>query len=530
MTDPLLEQDDANTPLTHEERDPLERHRAHGRELWRTDGTEEGTIMVKDINPTSPSGFQRSSNPHWLTPLGGAVLFAADDDVNGRQLWRSDGTEAGTFMLAEVQPGGFDIGPLSVIGGVAVFPAYDLAHGMELWRSDGTEAGTYLLADIRPGPPSSLSGTGYDHIDDGRTLFFPANDGTHGNELWKTDGTPAGTVLVKDVDPGIASGVTLRAHAFADGALYFLAHEFTDHAALWRSDGTETGTILVKELPSPGFAYTQFVATGSRLFFNTDDGIHGSEPWMSDGTEAGTALLKDIAPGVASSMTSKSSPPYFSEIDGTVYFTADDGAHGVELWRTDGTEAGTGLLQDIRPGPDTSSPVPLSAVDGALLFRADDGGHGPELWHSGVHGLGAAMVEDIAPGPGGSNAGYPFEPTRVGNHIIFVADDGEHGEELWGGWAAILTHQPRRAVHDLRDEMLKVGLPIGLRRVLGRPLDAAAEAIAGSGREAEAISELERFEAQLNRLSQSLLSDEDRLSLLDFATQIVALLEEETGS
>jgi ELWxxDGT repeat protein len=504
----------------------------HGRELWRSDGTPSGTFMVKDIDPTSIGTFPSSSNPFFFAALGDVVLFAADDDDHGRSLWRSDGTEAGTYVVGDIEPGPepSSIGPLTIIGGVAVFPASDNDHGLEEWRSDGTVAGTFLLADIRPGPASSLSGTGYDRADDGETLFFAANDGSHGNELWKTDGTPAGTVLVKDVDPGSPSGVVLRSHAFLDGSLFFLAHEFTDQAALWKSDGTEGGTILVKELHPSGFFYARLMAVGSSLFFNADDGVNGVEPWTSDGTEAGTMLIRDIAPGPASSFSAGARTPYFSESGGTVWFAADDGVHGEELWASDGTAAGTDLVADIRPGPDPSSVVQLSVIDGDLLLRADDGSHGTELWRTGGVSGGAVLVQDIAPGSAGSSAGYPFAPEPLGSRIVLAADDGMHGTELWWGWAAIVTRQPPRAVHDLGGELLKLGLPIGLEHVLEQSLDEASEALARSGGELEAIDALGQFEAQVRRLSRRLISEEDREGLLDFASQIVSLLEEAIGS
>ncbi|HXI04625.1 MAG TPA: ELWxxDGT repeat protein, partial [Candidatus Saccharimonadales bacterium] len=504
----------------------------HGRELWRSDGTEAGTFMVKDIDPTTFNGSPASSDPFFLAALGDVVLFAADDQPHGRALWRSDGTESGTYVVGDMQPGPepSNIGPLTIIGGIAVFPASDIDHGLEMWRSDGTVAGTFLLADIRPGSSSSLSGTGYDHAGDGATLFFAANDGTHGRELWKTDGTPAGTVLVKDVDPGSDSGVVLRSHAFLDGNLYFLANEFTSQAALWKSDGTEAGTVLVKDLHPSGFFYARLMAVGSSLFFNADDGIHGIEPWTSDGTEAGTMLIRDVAPGPASSFPTGGRTPYFSESGWKVWFAADDGVHGEELWSSDGTAAGTNLVEDVFPGPDASSIIQLSVMDGDLLFRADDGSHGTELWRAAGVGGGAMMVQDIAPGSTGSSAGYPFAPERLGSRIVLSADDGVHGTELWWGWAAIVTHQPARAVHDLGDELLKLDLPIGLERVLGRSLDAASVALAGSGGELEAIDALGRFEAQVKRLSPRLVSGEDRAALLDFASQIVSLLEEAIGS
>ena len=187
----------------------------HGKELWRTDGTEDGTFMVKDINPDG------ESYPLCLTALGDEVLFKADDGTHGKELWKSDGTENGTVLLKDIRigEGGSTIGcrynrhtdllgesqGFITFGNSVYFSANngtwtdENRTGSEMWRSDGTSEGTYLVKDLNPGVDSGFQG----HMQVlGNHLYFLGNDnGGNGTELWKTDGTEEGTVLLKDINP-----------------------------------------------------------------------------------------------------------------------------------------------------------------------------------------------------------------------------------------------------------------------------------------------------------------------------------------
>src|SRR5262249_29985762 len=154
----------------------------------------------------------------------------------------------------------------------------------------------------------------------------------------------------------------------------------THQPELWQSDGTAAGTVLVKDIvpgwwgSNPGY----LTNVNGTLMFAADDGRHGVELWRSDGTAAGTALVKD-----RHHRTDGSGPFNLTNVNGTLFFTADDGTGGVELWRSDGTAAGTTLVKDIFPGssidyggyyhPNSSSPDHLTDVNGTLFFTADDG-------------------------------------------------------------------------------------------------------------------------------------------------------------
>jgi ELWxxDGT repeat protein len=537
----------------------------HGVELWRSDGTEAGTVLLKDLNPifrTNPSSTYLLGAAD-IPGMGERMFFGADDGVHGQEAWMSDGTAQGTRRVNEILPGGYDwFGqPIAVRGGALLFTAYDPEHGYELWRSDGTEAGTFLVADINPGSGDGVLST---PVEFQGALFFAADDGVRGWELWKTDGTQAGTVLVADIHPGPAS--YLGPFLAVGDALFFDAQTPASGYELWKSDGTATGTALVKDIvPGDDTSFPfDFVRLGDKLFFLADDGVHGQEPWLSDGTEAGTHLLRDISPG---RRTSQSFLVYATEVGGSLYFGADDGIHGEELWKTDGTEAGTILVKDIVPGHFGSGIDSLTAFDGTLfftatapsgfgnelwrsdgteegtvqvdpgmgriayglsavsaglLFSAWDEDHGFELWRSDGTTRGTVRAQDIRPG---SDSSLPQQFLEMGDRVFFVADDGAGGQEPWVAHTAVLFGRPDRAIQDLTGEVAALHLPKGLATSLQAKLDVAKKDFS-EHRTADAIFHLEVFSRYIDVLSPMWISEQDAGGLLEFASEIVSLLEE----
>lgn len=457
----------------------------HGAELWRSDGTAAGTILVKDINSGSKGGFlNSSSNRAQLTAVDGVLFFQAYAPALGFELWKSDGTAAGTKIVKDIAPGEHSGVPAynsevraANINGALLFAAGNAETGVELWRSDGTPEGTALVKDIRPGADSSNL---RDFTVVGDTLFFRANDGAVGYELWKSDGTAAGTILVKDIFLGSSASLPRALSAsFAslNGLLYFAASSETG-IDLWRSDGTNDGTALVKDLESNTFLAIQelteaggrlYFASGAQLwtsdgttegttsirafsdrtnreireltnfqgqlFFFANDGSTGSELWKSDGTVAGTVLVRDIRPGREGSLGNYASySANFTVVGQTLYFAASVRSSGVELWKTDGTSIGTELVKDIHPGVTSgiySNPALgtlLINIAGTLFFRAKDENTGFELWKSNGLTDGTTLIKEIRSGTADSGV-YSF--TAVGQTIYFAANDGVHGHELW---------------------------------------------------------------------------------------------------
>jgi ELWxxDGT repeat protein len=360
-------------------------------------------MSVSALRPRT--GAPRASSVAVLAlALAGVVLAAA------APAWA-----AGPALVSDINPGasGSNPGEFTTVHGTLFFAADDGTHGFELWKTDGTTGGTAMVKDINPGGDSTPT----ELVNVNGTLFFRADDGAHGSELWKSDGTAAGTTMVKDINSGSAGSTPLHLTTVG-GTLFFSADDGVAGRELWRSDGTAAGTTMVKDI-NPGATSnpTDLVNAGGTLFFHADDGVHGDELWRSDGTAAGTALVKDINPGGGSSNISEP-----TDVNGTLFFSAFDG-NAFGLWKSDGTPAGTTLVKFVG-----SVPEDLTNVGGTLFFSADDGNNGRELWKSDGTDTGTVLVKDINPGAAASE---PAALTDFNGTLFFQANDGTSGVELW---------------------------------------------------------------------------------------------------
>ncbi|NVI97486.1 hypothetical protein HV824_05035 [Myxococcus sp. AM009] len=448
--------------------------------------------LLKDIYPPPedpvPGPFGGTA-PTDLTSFRGRLFFAAFDLEAGQgALWRSEGTTASTVPVKHL----VDVpGRLTVVGKKLFFTGgFSEAHGAELWVSDGTTAGTRLIKNLRPDSGHTLLG---DFIAVGDTLFFfrmvrPDIIASGNLELWRSNGTSAGTVRVKDLGPeGDLNGPLDLASV---GNRLFMSLGRTETGTeLWVSDGTSAGTHLVKDiLPGTESSFPRHLtAAAGVLYFSADDGEHGRELWRSDGTARGTELVEDTRPGPEGSEAQpitvfkkrlyfaaftpgytvtelrKLDPdpschprsnrvatipnPYanipreffifvssFTATDRKLYFTLfyDVGSPtpaDVQLWRTDGTRNGTKLLyQPLIVSPDLRVPTPVPTNDGRVVLYAYDTAHGHEPWVSNGQPGGTRLLQDILPGPASS---YPQDLLRAGDFIYFTAQDAVHGREIW---------------------------------------------------------------------------------------------------
>jgi ELWxxDGT repeat protein len=447
---------------------------AHGRQLWKSDGTAGGTVMLTDV----PGG----ADPAGLAVADGELFFSAQDRAHGRELWKSDGTAAGTGLVADIVPGPAGSDPQDITYAIGqqdngtpaqvlvYFSAWDPAAGRQLWKSDGTAAGTVMISDVNPGPaglgPADISAL------TGTTAMFSGDDGVHGREPWVTDGTAAGTAMYEELNPGPASSDPTEIIAsennigiFAQFPLwYFSANDGTHSRELFLAypdsppaDVYDINPGAASSDPGPFVSVVEetglVAATGATDGRELYDLQLPPPPPFIVGQQPGTAtLVPGVAPGEGSNPvlgptgligTTPFPLPYTRN-----YFAGDDGPHGRALWQVDEsvlvtpgesttysyTISGVRLVSAAASGPAGFVNVggsynPGGGQSGATeVFSASDAAHGRELWTSDGWPTNTAQAADISPGPGSSD---PADITVIGQTAYFTAYDPAHGRELW---------------------------------------------------------------------------------------------------
>ncbi len=410
--------------------------------LWRTDGTSEGTIMLSFNNLNIGGKF------HKKTVANGFLFFGATDPIHGYELFKSDGTVEGTYMVKDifVGPNSSMVSELFAFNGNVYFKAKDSWDNMELWKSDGTAEGTVMVQDIRPGQYGSVDNTSNGETGNcfailNNELFFSAWDGNSAfsHDLWKTDGEVVSRVKTSSTGK---FGVYPQNLITFNGNVYYAAYTLEggnnyEGVELYMSDGTDEGTHLVKNINPTKYQDSypdNFTIVNNTLFFAANDGINGKELWKTDGTEEGTVLVKDIYPGSPGSMISPLVP--FVSFNNNLYFSAlyKEGAisYGGELMKSDGTNDGTVLVKDIYPGAENSYPNYFCAVDGDLFFSATNT-LGTELWKTSATNAVTSLVKDINTNKAQIMApsSFPFSLVNLGGILYFSASNGLSGSELW---------------------------------------------------------------------------------------------------
>ena len=447
-----------------------------GAELFRTDGTKAGTVLVRDINPNGGSA------PSNLTNFNGTLYFTASDDVHGNELYQSDGTAAGTKRVADLYPGTGSASPanLTVVGGALYFTAYDGSgsYVASVWRTDGTAAGTAkvhlpgtavtltrgtglasangkLLLSAVPSTnasPAASDGTFYSVTGTlatavagapggviksvafgGAAYFTPlaysVNGSTAAGDLWRSDGTAAGTYRVKAFD-GVRNNydyASTQSFVASGDRLYFGVTDGDDTTDLWRTDGTAAGTV---RLTDSGTAWTGAIAVGKRsVLFVDKTAAAGEEPWVSDGTAAGTKLLKDLAPGTDNGAAIFGGGQTVAG-GRLVFATAARLADPTQVWTTDGTAAGTTLVKTLNDVPYAT--LVQGTVNGVALLQSVYSVGNGDLYRSDGTAAGTYRIGATLPADGSSvSRGNSQQFVAVGDTVYFDASDGTHGVELY---------------------------------------------------------------------------------------------------
>lgn len=444
----------------------------HRNGLWRTDGTEAGTVFLAAF-PNPPGGFLAMGTK--------GVLFGGITDDHGMEPWFTKGTPESTHMLRDIWPEGESSDPgdpayLEVPShperSRAFFRATHPDYGEELWETDGTPEGTKLFKDLVPGPGSSSpqvltafpnriylrcktdalgeelwalspgdmwqlynvldinpgykSSSPYSFVQSGynEALVFSAED-ERGEELWVSQGSGHSTRMLMDIQEGEGSSEPHGSVKIGQ-LIAFTAYDPIHGSELWFTDGDANTRLLCDiysdDSENPSSSPEELTPLGDLMLFTADDIEHGIEPWVTNGEASGTLLLMDIYPGSIGSQ-----PTELTVVGDVVYFAAEAPGTGVELYVSDGTPAGTGLLRDIAPGQASSAPKYLTAWKGYLFFSASRTIEGEEPWIVRP-GRKADILRNIRADGLSSN---PRDFTPWKDHVYFLANDGIHGEELW---------------------------------------------------------------------------------------------------
>ena len=426
---------------------------ATGIEVYITDGTSAGTKLVRDINAGAVSSAPDGST----VIFNGFLYFTAVTALQGRELWRTDGTFAGTTLVKDIIPGipgsnAADNYNLFTNGSYILFAASTLSNGVELYKSDGTGVGTNLLVDINTANAGADSSNPRSFYSINNKVIFAAKDATHGEEMWVTDGTVGGTQLLKDINVGGGSGTAFEffgfsspiftyAHTFSGNA-FFNAYDGTSTGQVWKTDGTPGNTTLLKDIvpgPSitPAFVFLiNAVDVPGKFIFSVSDGATRFELYESDGTPANTKVfisfdgdeIPFLFPAYNVSSPSFNQPQVLFQ-GNKFFFSAKTAANGRELWISDGTLANTQMVKDINTGmPDgLITDGFYTYTTAGLYFSANTVANGTELWKSDGTSAGTVMVADIVTGTGGSEPQLDF--FLINNKVVFEADNGDNSLE-----------------------------------------------------------------------------------------------------
>jgi ELWxxDGT repeat protein len=399
-------------------------------EIWRSDGTPAGTFLLETIDePRAPI----------LEPAGGRMFLSVAHNISFTtgDIWVTDGTVAGTMTLLT--------GATSL---VRPFGDRVLAIKDGVWISDGTPAGTRQLTSVSGAAPFTFCTMG-------ANAYFAAAGG-----LWTTDGTPEGTSLLK----ALTGPITVVAPMSGNRLVFTHTISPTKRVQFWITDGSATGTVLFQEMPyltPPPFGAQ---STGDQVFFTMMADSSGLELWRTDGTSEGTYQVKDIAKSI-----SYPYPREMTAFQGRLLFSANDAVHGHEPWISDGTDAGTAIIGNVNP-------------EGSLHGHVVDASTGAPLADARVWAY-ARPNEPPHLFDVGGDGSFSVEGMRNGSYHLYTAaltDSLPYIDQCWPASEILGSHECEGITVD--GPVAQTGFDFRLRlgaRLTGRVTDSSGNGIRG---------------------------------------------------
>lgn len=410
--------------------------------IWVSNGTVAGTIQITDT--IKYIGFGQL--------LNGKLIFKGYSPKCGKEIFITDGTKSGTKLIKDINAGIAGSQPdgttMAVLSNYVYFAAFTTTSGSELWKTDGTAANTVLVKDIVAGPTSGIDTSHFSIESTASAILFNGTTAANGNELWSSGGTSATTNLLKDINSGTVSSNPRGFYPFNSGYLFTVTSVAGTTIEIWKTNGTAAGTVLIKNNIQPpaylpaSFSFNVFHIFKNRAYFLINDGIHtGDAMWSTDAVDATTAhtsFLKDLGTLTGTSSILLSNAINLSD---KFIFPYSDGVSIFSLWQSDGTATGTKVFKSFPVNSNGDIPFIFSSIgfdagtntisyplyNGKFYFSGSDA-NGNELWMS--DGTTTQLIKDIYPGNKDgitSNASWLF--TTAG--LFFAADNGTLGDELW---------------------------------------------------------------------------------------------------
>ncbi|MBM6500536.1 T9SS type A sorting domain-containing protein [Flavobacterium macrobrachii] len=377
-----------------------------GTELWVSDGTEAGTTILMDIIPGNAS-----SNPFNLTAIDNVIYFT----VNDHQIWRTDGTTVGTYNMI-TNPNITNVGGFIKANNFIFFHEGTTGSSgiRNIWRMQTTPNSAVEVLQATNQSFQNVD-RGFYNLDDDN-LLINVRTLAHGWSIWRTNGLVS--ELVKDLNPNnVSDRVQMSSAKKIDNTIYFSGFTTEYGHEPFTTNGTTPETILLKDIFVSNNYFdtsgaTNFYKVGNIIYFTAKDNTNGLELWKTNGTAAGTEMIKDITPGNNSNSWS---PNSFIEFNNQLYFSKNDEINGSQIWKSDGTNDGTVMV--------TSNPQTtfygnqLIKYNNLLFYSAYNQTNGVELWMLDSDDN-ATLVQDITPGNEGSDPGDFIE---LNGYLYFMA-------------------------------------------------------------------------------------------------------------